>query len=86
MFANHIGDLRVGKLTTMAPSMSADFEFFPGLEKTHSLGFMRMVEDVPGMRAAGSQGWAGVASTHFLRYLSNTEFVRFGRYFAPGQR
>ena len=65
MFANHIGDLRVGKLTTMAPSMSADFEFFPGLEKTHSLGFMRMEEDVPGMRAAGSQGWAGVANTHF---------------------
>ena len=65
MFANHIGDLRVGKLTTMAPSMTADVEFFPGLEKTHSLGFMRMEEDVPGMRAAGSQGWAGVANTHF---------------------
>ena len=65
MFANHIGDLRVDKLTTMAPSMSADVEFFPGLKKTHSLGFMRMEEDVPGMRAAGSQGWAGVANTHF---------------------
>ena len=65
MLANHIGDLRVGKLTTIAPSISADVEFFPGLEKTHSLGFMRMEEDVPGMRAADSQGWAGVANTHF---------------------
>ncbi len=65
MLANHIGDLRVGKLTTAAPPITADAEFFPGFEKTHSLGFMRMEEDVPEMRAAGSQGWAGVLNTHF---------------------
>ena len=65
MLANHIGDLRVGKLTTVAPPITADAEFFPGFEKTHSLGFMRMEEDVPEMRAAGSQAWAGVLNTHF---------------------
>lgn len=65
MLANHIGDLRVGKLTTTAPPLSADFEFFPGFEKSHSLGFMRMEEDVPNMRSAGSQSWAGVLNTHY---------------------
>jgi CubicO group peptidase (beta-lactamase class C family) len=65
MLANHIGNLRVGKLTTVAPMITADAEFFPGFEKTHSLGFMRMEEAIPGMRAAGSQGWAGVLNTHF---------------------
>jgi methyl acetate hydrolase len=64
MLANHIGDLRVGMLKTVTP-LSADAEFFPGLEKSHSLGFLRMEEDVPEMRTAGSQTWAGVLNTHF---------------------
>ena len=65
MLANQIGELRVGKLTTVVPSITADAEFFPGFEKTHSLGFMRMEEDVPEMRTAGSQSWAGILNTHF---------------------
>jgi CubicO group peptidase (beta-lactamase class C family) len=65
MLANHIGELRVVMLKTVAPPITADAEFFPGLEKTHSFGFMRMEEDVPEMRAAGSQAWAGVLNTHF---------------------
>lgn len=65
MTANHINDLRVGMLKTVAPPVSADAEFFPGFEKSHSLGFMRMEEDVPDMRSAGSQAWAGVLNTHF---------------------
>jgi methyl acetate hydrolase len=36
-----------------------------GIEKTHSLGFMRMEEDVAQMRTAGSQSWAGILNTHF---------------------
>ena len=65
MLANHIGQLRVGKLTTLNPSLTANVEFFPGFEKTHSLGFLRTEEDVPEMRAAGSQSWAGALNTHF---------------------
>jgi methyl acetate hydrolase len=38
---------------------------FPGIPKTHCLGFLRVEKDVPGMRSAGSQGWAGVLNTHF---------------------
>ena len=65
MLSNQIGDLRVGKLTTAAPPITADVDLFPGTLKTHSMGFMRVEGDVPGMRSAGSQGWAGVLNTHF---------------------
>ncbi|HUJ88232.1 MAG TPA: serine hydrolase domain-containing protein [Burkholderiales bacterium] len=65
MLANHIGELRVGKMITAIPAVTADVDLFPGTPKTHSLGFLRVEKDVPGMRAAGSQGWAGVLNTHF---------------------
>jgi CubicO group peptidase (beta-lactamase class C family) len=65
MLANHIGDLQVGKMTTATPLITADVDLFPGTPKTHSLGFLRVEHDVPGMRSAGSQGWAGVLNTHF---------------------
>ena len=65
MLANQIGDLRVGLMKTVAPPVTADAEFFPGHEKTHSFGFMRMEEDVPGKRSKGSQAWAGVLNSHF---------------------
>ena len=63
--SNHIGNLRVGKLTTVIPALTADVEVFPELTKSVSLGFLRVESDVPDMRSAGSQGWAGVANTHF---------------------
>ena len=47
-------------LKTAAPAITADAEFFPGRRKSHSMAFMRFEEDIPGMRPAGSQGWAGV--------------------------
>lgn len=65
MLANSIGDLRVGKMVTSAPPVSAHVELFPGHEKTHSFGFLRVEEDVAGMRSAGSQGWAGVLNSHY---------------------
>ncbi len=65
MLSNQIGDLRVSVMKTVAPPVTADTEFFPGREKTHSFGFMRMEEDVPGMRSEGAQSWAGVLNTHF---------------------
>ena len=64
LLSNHIGDLKVGMLKTVAPAITADAEFFPGRKKAHSLAFMRIEEDVPGMRSAGSQFWAGVLNTH----------------------
>jgi methyl acetate hydrolase len=64
LLSNHIGDLKVGMLKTVVPAITADAEFFPGRKKAHSLAFMRIEEDVPGMRSAGSQFWAGVLNTH----------------------
>ena len=65
MLANSIGDIRIGKMTSLAPPMSADVELFPGTPMTHSFGFVRNEEDVPEMRTAGSQGWAGVLNSHY---------------------
>src|SRR5574337_1719629 len=65
MLANQIGSLPIPLLKTAAPPVTADAEFFPGRKKTHSLAFQRIEEDVPGMRAAGSQFWAGVCNTHY---------------------
>jgi methyl acetate hydrolase len=65
MLQNHIGSTPIPYLTSTAPPLSADVDFFPGKRKSHSLGFMRFDEDIPGMRRAGSQGWAGVLNSHY---------------------
>lgn len=64
MLADHMGGLTFQKMLTVAPAITADFDPFEGTRKTHSFGFMRVEEDVPGMRSAGSQTWAGVLNTH----------------------
>lgn len=65
MAQNHIGDLKVTKLMTVAPELSKDAEFFPGMEKKWGLSFMINTADVPGGRKAGSLAWAGLANTFF---------------------
>ncbi len=65
MLANHMGPLRFQKMLTVAPPVTADFDPFEGVEKTHSFGFLRNEADIPGMRRAGSQSWAGVLNTHY---------------------
>jgi methyl acetate hydrolase len=65
MLANQIGDIPIPRLKTALPAITADAEFFPGRRKSHSMGFMRFEESIPGMRSAGSQGWAGVLNSHF---------------------
>jgi methyl acetate hydrolase len=64
LLSNQIGDIKVGVLKTVVPALTADTEFFPGRKKGHSMAFQRIEEDVPGMRSAGSQFWAGVLNTH----------------------
>ena len=65
MLGNQIGDLPVVGLKSAVPALSADLELFPGHRKSHSMAFMRFEEDIPGMRSAGSQGWAGVLNSHY---------------------
>ena len=38
---------------------------WPDVVLTHSFGFMRNETDIPDMRSAGSQSWAGVCNTHY---------------------
>jgi methyl acetate hydrolase len=65
MAENAIGDLRVQSLQTAMPASSNDAEFFPGMLKKWSLGFMISTEAVPGGRSAGSLAWAGLGNTYF---------------------
>jgi len=65
MSANQIGSVRMRTMKTTGAPISADVKLFPGTEKTHSFGFLRNEEAVPGMRSAGSLGWAGICNTHY---------------------
>ena len=65
MLENHMGPLTFEKMVTVAPPITADFDPFEGTTKTHSFGFMRNEQDIPGRRRAGSQSWAGVLNTHY---------------------
>jgi methyl acetate hydrolase len=65
MLADRMNGLTFQKMTTAAPIVTADCDPFPGTRRTHSFGHFRMEEDVPGMRSAGSQSWAGVLNTHY---------------------
>ena len=65
MARNQIGDLEVGALKTAIPTSSNDAEFFPGMVKRFSLGFMINTEDASTGRVAQSLAWAGLANTYY---------------------
>jgi methyl acetate hydrolase len=65
MTTNAIGDLTVQPLKTVVPHLSHDAEFFPGMRKKWSTGFMISTDFVPGGRSAGSLAWAGLGNTYF---------------------
>jgi CubicO group peptidase (beta-lactamase class C family) len=65
MSKNAIGPLDVQLLKTAVPAYSNDAEFFPGMVKKWSLGFMISTEQVPGWRSSDSLAWAGLANTYF---------------------
>ena len=65
MLTNQIGNIAIPVLTSCVPRLSADVDFFCGKRKSHSMDFMRFDEDIPGMRRAGSQRWAGVLNSHY---------------------
>lgn len=62
---SQIGSVKIPIMKTAHPQMAADVDLFPGCPKSHSMGFVRTDEDVPGMRSAGSQTWAGLMNTHY---------------------
>jgi methyl acetate hydrolase len=62
---NAMGDIRVRKLETAIPFLSNDAEFFAGVEKTWSMGFMINEAPLSTGRSKGSLCWAGLANTYF---------------------
>jgi methyl acetate hydrolase len=62
---NHIGELTVGLMKTVAPALTHDAEFFPGMVKKWGLGYMISTEEAPTGRSAGSLAWAGLANTYY---------------------
>jgi methyl acetate hydrolase len=65
MAENAIGELNVRLLKTAVPGSSNDAEFFPGMVKKWSLGFMISTETVRGGRHADALAWAGLGNTYF---------------------
>jgi methyl acetate hydrolase len=65
MSENAIGPLDVQLLRTAIPAYSNDAEFFPGMAKKWSLGFMISTAQAPGGRSPGSLAWAGLGNTYF---------------------
>lgn len=65
MCENHIGDLRVKELTTVAPPFSNDAEFFPGQPKSWGLTFQINETAADTGRPAGTLMWAGLANSFF---------------------
>jgi CubicO group peptidase (beta-lactamase class C family) len=65
MSRNNMGESRVSLLKTVAPTLSNDAEFFPGLSKTWGLSFQINDETAPTGRPAGGLMWAGLANSYY---------------------
>jgi CubicO group peptidase (beta-lactamase class C family) len=65
MSQNHIGDLDCVELKTVAPALSHDANFFPGMQQKWGLSFLINTTQTPQGRSAGSLAWAGLANTFF---------------------
>jgi methyl acetate hydrolase len=65
MSQNNIGDLTMGKLTTVAPIYTNDVDLYPDIVKKWGLSFLINTAKTPEGRSAGSLAWAGLANTYF---------------------
>ena len=65
MSQNHIGDLSMGKMTTVAPMYTNDVDLYPDIVKKWGLCFLINTAKTPEGRSAGSLAWAGLANTYF---------------------
>ena len=65
MGQNHIGDLNVSKMTSVAPMYTNDVDLYPDMEKKWGLSFLINTARTPEGRSPGSLAWAGLANTYF---------------------
>lgn len=84
LFVNQIGEVSVPSIASHLPVISEDLSWFPEVRKTWTAGFMRVEEDVPGRRRAGSLSWAGLLNTHYwidpasgIAAVLNTQLLPF---------
>src|SRR5437868_5791921 len=65
MGQNHIGELNMGKMPTMAPMYTNDVDLYPDIVKKWGLSFLITTAKTAEGRSAGSLAWAGLANTYF---------------------
>jgi len=65
MSQNQIGDLTMGKMTTVAPIYTNDVDLYPDIVKKWGLSFLITTAQTAEGRSAGSLAWAGLANTYF---------------------
>jgi methyl acetate hydrolase len=65
MGQNHIGELTMVKMVTVAPIYTNDVDLYPDMVKKWGLSFMINTAQTPEGRSAGSLAWAGLANTYF---------------------
>ena len=65
MSQNNIGDLTMGKMTTVLPVYTNDVDLYPDIVKKWGLSFLINTAKTPEGRSAGSLAWAGLANTYF---------------------
>ena len=65
MEANHIGELRAGKMRSFRPDRSSDVDLHPGATDKWGYGFLINTTAYEGGRSAGSLAWAGIDNTFY---------------------
>ncbi|BAC46070.1 bll0805 [Bradyrhizobium diazoefficiens USDA 110] len=65
MGQNHIGDLNVTKMTSVAPMYTNDVDLYPDQVKKWGLSFLINTAKTPEGRSPNSLAWAGLANTYY---------------------
>lgn len=65
MSQNNIGELSMGKMTSVAPPFTNDVDLYPDMVKKWGLSFLINTAKTPEGRSPGSLAWAGLANTYF---------------------
>ena len=65
MCQNHIGELNMTKMVSVAPPYTNDVDLYPDMAKKWGLSFMINTARTPEGRSPGSLAWAGLANTYF---------------------
>jgi CubicO group peptidase (beta-lactamase class C family) len=65
MSQNQIGELTMGKMTSVAPMYTNDVDLYPDMDKKWGLSFLINTAKTAEGRSPGSLAWAGLANTYF---------------------